>query len=708
MANEISIKVTGTNTSGAPIEAAEKQMKGFGSTIKDIGKIAAGVLTAELFAGAAERVKNFVHESIQAANDLGESTNAVGKIFDDQAGKVQEWAEKNANAFGLSKRAFNELATPLGALLKNNGLALDEVADHTIRLTERAADMASVFNTDVSEALQAIQAGLRGESDPLERYGVGLSAAAVEARALADTHKAAASQLTNHELILARLNILYDQTNDSAGDFKDTTNGLANSTRVANAQIEDAKAKIGEGLLPVMAKAAQITGNLGEAFGNMPAPLQTTAAALGAVAAGLFIIVPRIAAMKTAMSELNITMAATRSFIAGPWGLAIGGAVALVTAFAVGQHEATERVKELSDALDLQGDAFDDHNRSVIAARLEQEGLLKTARELGINTNDLVLAILGNKSAMDSLGLSVANVNKNTDEGTLKHSEFSKKILQMAADVEAAGASQDRKAEATKDSTKATEDDTAALKANVAALQKQAEKIADEFDPMAKLIHAQQDVTDKRKEYTKAVKDHGAKSAEAKAAELDLASAIIAAGSASADAAGKFDGHLTPAMREVLKAGKLTDKQIGDIEKQFIAARKEGDKYAKTYHATAELKVVVHDEGYASYRAGERNPSGHAYGGIVSSAASGGARGGTIRAHEQGEELFHLPDGSTVIPHGMSQQLMAGGGFGGGRLQIEAYMSRSTGLAWLDTLIEGIRFKVRTAGNGDPQTYLAG
>ena len=170
--------------------------------------------------------------------------------------------------------------SPLGAMLKNSGLAMDDVADHTIKLTERAADMASVFNVDVSEALTAIQAGLRGEQDPLERFGVSLTAAAVESRALADSGKTNAAQLTAQEKALARLNILYDQTNDTAGDFRNTSDGLANSQRIATAQMEEAKAKIGGAFIPVMAKAAQVSGKVAEAFSSMSGPAQLATAAV--------------------------------------------------------------------------------------------------------------------------------------------------------------------------------------------------------------------------------------------------------------------------------------------------------------------------------------------------------------------------------------------------------------------------------------------
>jgi uncharacterized protein YoxC len=54
---------------------------------------------------------------------------------------------------------------------------------------------------------------------------------------------------------------------------------------------------------------------------------------------------------------------------------------------------------------------------------------------------------------------------------------------------------------------------------------------------------------------------------------------------------------------------------------------------------------------WGSFRASERQ--GH---------ASGGIAGGWTQINEQGWEMVKLPNGSTVIPHGTSQAMMAGGG----------------------------------------------
>ena len=166
-------------SAGRASDGAARQAGKFGDSLKQVGTIAAGVLAADAIKAGADKVVDLFKSTVDAASNLGESVNAVSKIFGANAAKIEEWADKNANSIGLSKRAFNELATPLGAILKNSGIDMDTVSAKTIELTERAADMASVFNTSVPDALSAVQAGLRGEADPLERYGVGLNAAGV-------------------------------------------------------------------------------------------------------------------------------------------------------------------------------------------------------------------------------------------------------------------------------------------------------------------------------------------------------------------------------------------------------------------------------------------------------------------------------------------------------------------------------------------------
>ncbi len=230
----------------------------FGSGIKSATLPAIGALTA--IGGAA------IYAGKQASN-LNESTNAVRVSFGSAAPMIEKFA-KGASAMGLSTRAAQEALVPMGANLQNVGFSAEQAATSSISLTKRAADMASVFNTDVSTALEAINSGLRGESDPLEQFGVGLSAAAVQAHAMSMGLAASTSALTAQDLAQARVALILEQTNKLQGDFVATSGEAANAARVNAAESENLAASYGQAVLPAMklyqAALAATLGFLGE------------------------------------------------------------------------------------------------------------------------------------------------------------------------------------------------------------------------------------------------------------------------------------------------------------------------------------------------------------------------------------------------------------------------------------------------------------
>ncbi len=195
---------------------------------------------------------------MSAASNLQQAVGGVQSVFKDNAATILDWGKNNAANFGLSQRAFNEMAGPLGAMLKNTGMDMSAVSGKTIDLTKRAADMAATFGGDATEALTAISAALRGETDPIERYGVSMNAAKVEARAMADTGKTVASTLTDQEKAAARLAILFEQTADAEGQSAREADSHAGATARATAKMEDMQAQIGAKLLPITVKLTEV------------------------------------------------------------------------------------------------------------------------------------------------------------------------------------------------------------------------------------------------------------------------------------------------------------------------------------------------------------------------------------------------------------------------------------------------------------------
>jgi phage-related protein len=221
--------------------------------IQSIGKVALGVGAAG-FAAMAGGAVLLAKRAIPAASDVVESMNAVNKVFGESSDIIIDWGEDAATQAGLAQSEFFQMSSTTGAMLQNLGIDQRMAAEESVNLAKRAADMASIFNTDVADALGAIQAGLRGEADPLERFGVRLSAAAVKAKAMEMGLLDATGAMDDQARATAALALLYEQTDAFAGDFVETSGDLANAQRVAEAQWENILAILGKMFLPILGR----------------------------------------------------------------------------------------------------------------------------------------------------------------------------------------------------------------------------------------------------------------------------------------------------------------------------------------------------------------------------------------------------------------------------------------------------------------------
>lgn len=315
MSQKIQIEITGDS------KDLERALGRAGKSTQTFGeKVAKGAKVAGLALGAGLLVLG--KKSSDAASNLNESMNAVSVVFGRAADKIKAFSNIAATEAGLSARAFNELVTPIGAALQNVGLGADKAASASINLAKRAADMASVFNVDVSEAMEAIQAGLRGEADPLERFGVGLSDAAVTAKALKMGLGKTADALGPNAKAQARLALIMEQTNRVSGDFKRTSDDLANKQRINAAEAENTAATFGQALLPAMEMFQSILRSTLGFLAKHETLTKGLVAGLGVLAAALL-------AASVAQTLLNLAM------LANPVGAIVLGIIALGVAIVV-------------------------------------------------------------------------------------------------------------------------------------------------------------------------------------------------------------------------------------------------------------------------------------------------------------------------------------------------------------------------------------
>lgn len=216
----------------------------------------AGVAVAAGLATAGAAAAGLAVKSIGLASDLQQSMGGVDAVFKETASQVHDFAAKASMAAGLSKNSYNELATVIGTTLKNAGTPMSELAGVTDTLISRAADMAATFGGPVTDASNAMASALRGEFEPLRKYGVSLSQAEINSRALADTGKKTADSLTKQEKALAAQALIMEQSTDAAGAFARESNTLAGQTERLKAEMENLGASVGTALLPILTDLA--------------------------------------------------------------------------------------------------------------------------------------------------------------------------------------------------------------------------------------------------------------------------------------------------------------------------------------------------------------------------------------------------------------------------------------------------------------------
>ncbi|MGO1318046.1 MAG: hypothetical protein ACTMIR_13565 [Cellulomonadaceae bacterium] len=310
----LSVRIVGDATSASKaFRESEKRAKAMQATFERSAKIAAGALVG--LAAAAWKVADVASEAQQAAG-------AVESVFGSSSKAVLAFADDASQAVGLSAKAYNEVAAVLGAQLGNMGLAGDKLVGTTDQLVGVGADLAATFGGTTADAVSAVSSLLRGERDPIERYGVAIKQADIEARKAAMGLEGLEGEAARNADMQATLAILMEQTSGAQGQFARESDTAAGAQQRMTAEWENAQATLGEALLPTLTTLATHLSTAARWASENQSTVLALGVALGAFATALVVA-------RGAQIAMNIALAAN------PVGLVITAVGLLVTAIAL-------------------------------------------------------------------------------------------------------------------------------------------------------------------------------------------------------------------------------------------------------------------------------------------------------------------------------------------------------------------------------------
>jgi hypothetical protein len=192
-----------------------------------------------------------VQDSVAAASDLEQQFGALDAIFKDNSDEMKVFS-KEMNKIGLSSAQAAKESAYLGSMLKGSGLSLEDTTGKTKDLVRLAGDLAATYGGPTSDAVRAIGSLMRGERDPIERYGVSLKQVDINAQMLTDAKNGLVFASEKEAAMNATLTLLYQKTGDAQGQAAREADSFASKTAELQARMTDAQATIADSLLPAL------------------------------------------------------------------------------------------------------------------------------------------------------------------------------------------------------------------------------------------------------------------------------------------------------------------------------------------------------------------------------------------------------------------------------------------------------------------------
>jgi hypothetical protein len=187
------------------------------------------------------------------ASDLNEETSKANQIFGDASQSIVDFSNTASTKLGQSKTEALKAAGTFGVLGKAAGLTGTDLTEMSIKFSQLASDLASFNNTSPEDAVLALGAGLRGEAEPLRRYGVLLDDMTLRTKAVElQLTKTTKEALTPANKSLAAQAVILEKTALQQGNFALTSQDAANQQRILTARLKDAQTQIGILFLPIL------------------------------------------------------------------------------------------------------------------------------------------------------------------------------------------------------------------------------------------------------------------------------------------------------------------------------------------------------------------------------------------------------------------------------------------------------------------------
>ena len=215
-------------------------------------------------------------ESIQVAGDAHEIVARYNQTFQDEAAESTRVLEVYGDEIGRSTTELQDMAAGIQTILVPMGLARDVAAGWSVDIAQLAVDLGAFYNEADSEVLENLRSGLIGNVRATTRYGIILREAEMTQMLFNMGIEGGTAAATEEEKVLARLNLMMEQTADAQGQAAREAQGFVGQMRNLESAGYDLQVAFGDLAMPAIlpyisdiADAARGTTVLVEAINDL-------------------------------------------------------------------------------------------------------------------------------------------------------------------------------------------------------------------------------------------------------------------------------------------------------------------------------------------------------------------------------------------------------------------------------------------------------
>ncbi len=238
-----------------------KQWDSLGDKATAVGKsMTAKITVPALAAGGA---------AFKLSSDYEQAMGKVDVVFEKGSRRVKEWASNSLESFGLARTTATQMAGDFGAMFKGIGISYGQTEKWSMELTERVMDMSNFYDTTTEETINALNAIVTGQTEPLRRFGINMNQATLQEYAYANGMQKKIADMTEAEKVQLRYNFVMERTTMAVGTTARESDSATGQMNRMKEVVKELGLNFGEILLPVIVPFLESINNVLMGFNSL-------------------------------------------------------------------------------------------------------------------------------------------------------------------------------------------------------------------------------------------------------------------------------------------------------------------------------------------------------------------------------------------------------------------------------------------------------